>query len=107
MSESIPINPATIIAENDELNASQNLLKNKVKKNQRPQTVKLGPKQSMKTQECAGEKIIITGDDVLIEYVHRIITALTMLQEDSLTPDIKLAIDKFILHYVWHSKDPA
>jgi hypothetical protein len=106
-SESIASNPQTVEDENEEFNSSQNLLKSKIKKNQRPQTVKLGPKQSMKTQENGGEKIIITGDDVLIEYVHRIITALTLLQEDNLTPDIKLGIDKFILHYVWHTKDPA
>ena len=75
-------------------------------KPQRPQTVKVGAKSSMRVPETK-EKIIITGDDVLIEYVHRLISSLSVISEDSLTPDIKLAIDKFVLHYVWHSKDPA
>jgi len=73
---------------------------------QRPQTVKIGAKPSMATSESQN-KIIITGDDVLIEYVHRLISALSLIPEDSLSADIKLAIDKFVLHYVWHSKDPA
>lgn len=75
-------------------------------KKTRPQTVKVGAKTSMKSNE-SNEKIIITGDDVLIEYVHRLITSLSVISEDILNPDIKLAIDRFINHYVWHSKDPA
>jgi hypothetical protein len=34
-------------------------------------------------------------------------TSLGVISEDNLDADIKLAIDKFIMHYVWHSKDPA
>lgn len=78
----------------------------KAKKPQRPQTVKVGSNPSMKATD-PNEKIIITGDDVLIEYVQRILNALALVSEDNLSADIRLGIDKFILHYVWHSKDPA
>jgi hypothetical protein len=78
----------------------------KNKKPQRPQTVKVGSNPSMKTTEN-GDKIIITGDDVLIEYVQRIINSLTIVSESSLSANITSSIEKFIHHYVWHSKDPV
>lgn len=90
----------------DESSASIQSYMKQNKKPQRPQTVKVSSNPTMKTQE-SDEKIIITGDDVLIEYVQRVINALTVLSESVLTPEIRLAIDKFILHYVWHSKDPS
>ena len=77
----------------------------KGKKLARPQTVKVGTKPTIKSSE-PNEKIIITGDDVLIEYVQRLINALTVLSEDQVSSDIRLGLDKFILHYVWHSRDP-
>ena len=78
----------------------------KNKKPQRPQTVKVGTNPSMKSNE-SNDKIIITGDDVLIEYVQRIINALAVVSENSLSNDILTSIEKFINHYVWHSKDPV
>lgn len=76
----------------------------KNKKPQRPQTVKVGSNPSMKTNDS--DKIIITGDDVLIEYVQRIINALDIITESSLSTNITSSIEKFIHHYVWHTKDP-
>lgn len=90
----------------DESRTSITNYKSKTKKQQRPQTVKVSSHPSMKAQE-SDEKIIITGDDVLIEYVQRVINTLTVLAESELAPEFKLAIDKFILHYVWHSEDPS
>jgi hypothetical protein len=97
--------PSEITKETSNENSMISEYSQKVIKKQRPQTVKVGAKTSMKPSES--DKIIITGDDVLIEYVHRLITSLSIVSEEILNPDIKLAIDKFILHYVWHSKDPA
>jgi hypothetical protein len=51
------------------------------------------------------EKVLVTGDDVLIEYVSRVITALKSLQESDLRIDWVNAVDKFIKHYVWHTPD--
>lgn len=84
----------------------QSYIQNKNKKPQRPQTVKVGTNPSMKESE-SNDKIIITGDDVLIEYVQRIINALVVISENALSADILASIEKFIHHYVWHSKDPA
>lgn len=102
---SIPNAPKSIQSTEDSSTVAQNY-NSKPKKLQRPQTVKVNANPSMKAPET-NDKIIITGDDVLIEYVQRMINALTVLTEDSLTPDIRLGLDKFILHYVWHSKDPG
>lgn len=80
--------------------------KSSSQKGERPQTVKVGGKSSLQNGNPR-EKVIITGDDVLIEYVNRLIGALAVLSESNLGTDIKLGIDKFINHYVWHSKDPV
>ena len=46
----------------------------------------------------------MTGDDVLIEYVSRIIKALRQKEECADGED-KSAIDRFVTHYVWHTAD--
>ena len=47
----------------------------------------------------------MTGDDVLIEYVSRIIKALRGTTEDRVAREDKTAIEKFVTHYVWHTPD--
>jgi methyl coenzyme M reductase subunit D len=51
------------------------------------------------------EKLLITGDDVLIEYVARLMIAVKSIKEQMLRPAWKVQIEKFIKHYVWHSSD--
>jgi len=51
------------------------------------------------------EKLLITGDDVLIEYVGRLMIAVKSIKEHMLRPLWKNQIEKFIKHYVWHSSD--
>ena len=51
------------------------------------------------------EKLLITGDDVLIEYVHRLMIAVQSIKEVMLKPQWKNQIEKFIKHYVWHTSD--
>lgn len=53
----------------------------------------------------AKEKLLITGDDVLIEYVARLMIAVKSIKENMLRPVWKNQIEKFIKHYVWHSSD--
>ena len=50
------------------------------------------------------EKVLITGDDILIEYVDRLMNQLKIMgDENMLQEGWKRAIEKFITHYVWHS----
>lgn len=51
------------------------------------------------------EKLMITGDDVLIEYVARLMIAIKSIKEKLLRQSWKNCIDKFIRHYVWHTSD--
>lgn len=51
------------------------------------------------------EKLMITGDDVLIEYVARLMIAIKSIKEKLLRQSWKHCIDKFIRHYVWHTSD--
>ena len=48
------------------------------------------------------EKLMITGDDVLIEYVARLMIAIKSIK---LRQSWKHSIEKFIRHYVWHTSD--
>lgn len=49
--------------------------------------------------------MLITGDDILIEYVDRLMNVIQKMTEADLKPSWKSAIEKFITHYVWHSQD--
>ena len=51
------------------------------------------------------EKVLITGDDILIEYVQRLVSALKSIQESILKCNWIYAINKFICHNVWHCAD--
>jgi len=44
---------------------------------------------------------MITGDDILIEYVARLVKALSLINADALLPPQVAQIDKFVTHYVW------
>jgi len=48
---------------------------------------------------------LITGDDILIEYVERLMGLIKNISDDMLQENWKIALDKFITHYVWHSQD--
>ena len=54
------------------------------------------------------EKILITGDDVLIEYVDRLINTIKPLDEGALLKNHQAwrnSLERFITHYVWHTND--
>ena len=64
--------------------------------------------KSQLTQNAGGqqqqEKVLITGDDILIEYVERLMNQLKVMGDEQLLQETwKKAIEKFITHYVWHS----
>jgi 3-phosphoglycerate kinase len=50
-------------------------------------------------------KVVITGDDVLIEYVQRLIKILKEIPEIQDSEIIDQNIEKFIVHFVWHKED--
>jgi hypothetical protein len=52
-------------------------------------------------------KIMITGDDILIEYVSRLMNTFSSgsITEEDLTQDQFTKIEKFITHYVWYAQD--
>lgn len=51
------------------------------------------------------QKIMITGDDILIEYVTRLMHLFTSnrIKEEILSKDQTAKIEKFITHYVWYA----
>lgn len=48
---------------------------------------------------------MITGDDILIEYVSRLVKTLGHLDEDLMAGQQLERMDKFTTHYVWHMPD--
>ena len=50
-------------------------------------------------------KVVITGDDVLIEYVSRLIQLLKEVPETHGVERPNQCIEKFITHFVWHQDD--
>jgi hypothetical protein len=52
-----------------------------------------------------GEKVMITGDDILVEYCDRLMTVLKSISESQVKETWKTQIDNFIGHPIWHTKD--
>lgn len=50
-------------------------------------------------------KVVITGDDVLIEYVTRLILKINSIEESQLSKAESDCIESFVSHYVWHNED--
>jgi hypothetical protein len=66
---------------------------------------KEGKEREKEKEENSSDKLLITGDDILIEYVSRLMIAIKTIKETSLKVAWARAIEKFISHYVWHSSD--
>jgi hypothetical protein len=50
-----------------------------------------------------GDKVLITGDDILIEYCERLMNALKQVNESLLKVNWRNCLEKFITHKVWHT----
>ena len=48
---------------------------------------------------------MITGDDILIEYVSRLSKVLSHIAEENIDVSQRQRMEKFISHYVWHMPD--
>ncbi|CAG9323870.1 unnamed protein product [Blepharisma stoltei] len=70
-----------------------------------PKLPKRHERQVSSEKPKSNEKVLLTGDDVLIEYVSRLCHAVKALKEDKLKPQWKRSIEKFITHQVWHTSD--
>jgi tubulin polyglutamylase TTLL5 len=51
------------------------------------------------------DKHQLTGDEILIEYVERLIHVLKTLDEDAVSLSLKASFEQFLGHYVWKSSD--
>jgi tubulin polyglutamylase TTLL5 len=51
------------------------------------------------------EKIVLTADDILIEYISRIWHAVRSLKEEKLKSNWRRNLERFITHSVWHGSD--
>ena len=51
------------------------------------------------------EKVIISGDDILIEYCERTVRALKQIPDAKLRPAQHAQLLRFITYYVWHAPD--
>ena len=47
------------------------------------------------------EKVVITGDDILIEYVRRLKNVVTKTNSNVLPNSIMYYLEKFLYHKVW------
>jgi hypothetical protein len=57
------------------------------------------------SEEQVVPRVVITGDDILIEYVRRVAAALKPLSDTSLPADVFAQLSKFITHHFWHFPD--
>jgi hypothetical protein len=53
------------------------------------------------------EKLTVTGDDILIEYIQRIVNMLEQVQDRKLPDPILSIFQKFVNHKVWQNKQQA
>jgi len=52
------------------------------------------------------EKIVVTGDDILMEYISRLISALMNTSEEILSSANRRSIESFVAHSVWRNINP-
>jgi hypothetical protein len=55
--------------------------------------------------DATKQKVMITGDDILIEYVQRLVKQLATVALEQVHASQVEKMEKFISHYVWHSPD--
>jgi hypothetical protein len=58
-------------------------------------------------KDLGKQKIIITGDDILIEYLSRVLHAARSITTERLKPEWRVSLDKFVNHSIWQSICPA
>jgi hypothetical protein len=50
-------------------------------------------------------KISLTGDDILMEYMQRLIDILTNIRDNLMKVSWSKPLKKFCAHYIWHSTE--
>ena len=71
-----------------------------------PKVVEI-PKPVKKEPEVEGKKVLITGDDILIEYLARVLHAARSITVERLRIEWKVAIDRFVNHPIWGTNYPG
>lgn len=74
-----------------------------IKENSPIQDLEQEQGQDKKTIEKDRNKLIITGDDILIEYLSRVHHACKSVALEKMKTEWKIALDKFVNHYIWIS----
>ena len=69
---------------------------NEIKKNEEEEKLK----EKIKEKEKEKTKLIITGDDILIEYLSRVLNVCKSITADFIKNDWKLALEKFVNHHI-------
>ncbi len=68
-------------------------------------TIVRSPKDASSKAGGNKHKVVISGDDILIEYCQRLKIALRKLSESVLRPSQHTQLIRFITHYVWRNQD--
>jgi hypothetical protein len=74
---------------------------------EKPQDVEKVEKVNEKESEKEKKKLIITGDDLLIEYLSRILHACKSVTLEKVRNEWKLGLEKFVSHSVWNTVSPT
>ena len=61
--------------------------------------------ESRLSDKKGSSKVMITGDDILIEYVSRLVQGLQSLQMETVPVNQIVNMEKFVTHYVWKQPD--
>ncbi len=69
------------------------------------QTLSSSPQPPSNAPKAPQSKVMITGDDILIEYVSRVTNHLAKMREEHIDRSVASRIELFITHYVWHQPD--
>ena len=65
------------------------------------------PKPVKKEPEKEGKKVLITGDDILIEYLSRVLHAARSITVERFRIEWKVAIERFVNHPIWGTNYPG
>lgn len=74
-------------------------------KNEEPESknmvVNVEDNKDLEKEEKEGLKIVITGDDILIEYLSRVMHAIKSVGVDKIKNEWKVALEAFVGHSIW------
>lgn len=67
----------------------------------RPESIPVCKDMEKEVSEKDKNKLVITGDDILIEYLSRVLHACKSVTSEKLKTEWKLGLEKFVNHVIW------